>query len=342
MKDRSNASFTRVFDILDYQLEKYPQSKALNKFVNGSWHGYSIWDIQQRANSLSCWLLENGYKKGENVAIIPLMGRPEWVFFDFACQQIGLVLVPINPTATEKELEHILSETSVRLCITANTGLYYKINLIAKNLNTKITVKHLEPQSPGYFEALKLSKAKKEIPDVLGENNSNITKNDVLSIIYTSGTTGIPKGVIITHANMVSNILATLAIFPLPHSKRVLSFLPFNHILERSACYTYIACGASLYFGNSRESFAHDFKSVKPYFCTMVPRILEKMYDSETGAPHTAHTNNPVPFILVDESRKTASLRTDGSLCDVAPTVLDLMGIPAPVEMTGQNLVVEE
>jgi len=78
---------------------------------------------------------------------------------------------------------------------------------------------------------------------------------------------------------MISNILATMAIFPLPHSRRVLSFLPFNHILERSACYTYIACGISLYFSHSRESFAHDFKTVKPYFCTMVPRILEKMYD---------------------------------------------------------------
>jgi len=279
MKERINASFTRVFDILDYQQEKYPQSKALNKFVNGSWQGYSITDIQQRANALSCWLLENGYKKGENVAIIPVMGRPEWVIFDFACQQIGLVLVPVNPTATEKELEHILTETSVKLCITADTGLYYRINLIAKSLSSEITVKHIEPQSPGYFEAFKLSKAKTNMLDILSQHKSKIAENDVLSIIYTSGTTGIPKGVILTHANIVSNTLATIAMFPLPHSKRVLSFLPFNHILERSACYTYIACGVSLYFSNSRESFAHDFKTVKPYFCTMVPRILEKMYD---------------------------------------------------------------
>ena len=102
MKERTNANFTRVFDILDYQLEKYPQSKALNKFVNGTWQGYSISEIQQRANVLSCWLLENGYKKGENVAIIPVMGLPEWVIFDFACQQIGLVTVPINQQPLKK------------------------------------------------------------------------------------------------------------------------------------------------------------------------------------------------------------------------------------------------
>ena len=147
----------------------------------------------------------------------------------------------------------------------------------AKNLNIKLVVKHIEPKSEGYFEGLKLTKVKDNMLSALKEHKSNIKEDDILSIIYTSGTSGEPKGVILTHGNIVSNILSMLAIFPLEHSKRVLSFLPFSHILERTACYAYIACGVSLYFSDNRESIMHDFKTVKPYFCTMVPKILEKM-----------------------------------------------------------------
>ena len=279
MKDGTTTSFTRVFDILNYQLDKYPQSKALNKFVNGKWKAYSIKEIQKRVDALSCWLLENGYKKGENVAIIPAMGRPEWMIFDFACQQIGVVLVPIHPTASDKEFEHILGETSVKFCLTADSGIYYKVKLLAKNLNLNLEIKHIDAQSPGYFDALKLTKSKNDTLSELKQHKNDIKESDVHSIMYTSGTSGVPKGVILTHANIVSNILASLTVLPLQHSKKVLSFLPFSHVLERSVCYTYIACGVSLYFSVNRESFLHDFKTVKPYFCTMVPRILEKMYD---------------------------------------------------------------
>jgi len=275
----TTTDFTRVFDILNYQLDKYPQAKALNKFVNGKWKAFSIKEIQKRVDVLSCWLLENGYKKGENLAIIPVMGRPEWVIFDFACQQIGVVLVPIHPTASDKEIEHILSETSIKFCLTADSGLYYKIQLLAKGLNLNLEVKHIDAQSPGYFEPLKLTKAKNESLNLLEKHKSDINENDMHSIMYTSGTSGVPKGVILTHKNLVSNIISSMAVFPLQHSKRALSFLPFSHVLERSACYNYIACGVSLYFSTNRESFLHDFKTVKPYFSTMVPRILEKMYD---------------------------------------------------------------
>ncbi|MDA3905208.1 MAG: long-chain fatty acid--CoA ligase [Bacteroidales bacterium] len=279
MKEAVATSFTRIFDILTYQADKYPQKKALNKFANGQWKGYSIKEIQKQVDALSCWLLENDYQKGDNVVIIPEMGRPEWMIFDFACQQIGVVLVPIPPTATDKEFEHILSETSAKLCLTANSGLYYKINLVAKNLNISLDIKHIEQQTQGYFEGLKITKVTENTLTSLQQIKNNISENDVVSIMYTSGTSGIPKGVILTHANFVSNILSIFAVFPLEHSKKVLSFLPFSHILERTACYTYIAFGVSLYFSNSRDSFLHDFKTVKPYFCTMVPRILEKMYD---------------------------------------------------------------
>ena len=173
------ASFTRVFDILNYQLDKYPQQKALNKFVNGKWKAYSIKEIQKRVDALSCWLLENDYRKGDNVAIIPVMGRPEWIILDFACQQIGVVLVPIHPTASDKEFEHILSETSIKFCLTADSGLYYKIQLFAKDLNLNLEVKHIDAQSPGYFEALKITKTKKESLSMLEQHKSDIKETDV-------------------------------------------------------------------------------------------------------------------------------------------------------------------
>ena len=279
MKEQSTNNFTRVFDILNYQIEKYPQAKALNKFVNGRWQGYSINDVQKRVDALSCWLLENGYQKGDNVVIIPEMGSPEWMIFDFACQQIGVVLVPIHSTASDKEFEHIISETSAVLCLASDSGLYYKIKHIVKNSNIKVEVKHTELKTKDCFEGLKVTKIKSDMLSVLKQHKNKIREEDVLCIIYTSGTSGVPKGVILTHSNIVSNVLSAIAVFPLEHSKKVLSFLPFNHILERTACYAYIAFGVSIYFSANRESIMHDFKTVKPYFCTMVPRILEKMYD---------------------------------------------------------------
>ena len=115
--------------------------------------------------------------------------------------------------------------------------------------------------------------------NALEKIKTEIKEEDTLAVMYTSGTSGVPKGVVLTHKNFVSNILSILAVFPLEHSTKVLSFLPFSHILERIATYAYIAFGTSVYFSHSRESFTHDFKTVKPYFCTMVPKILEKMYD---------------------------------------------------------------
>ncbi len=279
MTQQNIPGFTRVFDILQYQKSKYPQSKALNKFVNGAWKAYSLDELILRVNALSCRLIESGYKKGDLIAVIPEIGRPEWMIFDFACQQIGVVLVPIHPTAPVKEIEHILKETEVKFCLTADSGLFYKIKPIVESLNTGIIIKHLDVKITDYFDAIKIRKASEEQLIILEKIKEGIKEEDILAVMYTSGTSGVPKGVMLTHSNFVSNILSILAVFPLEHSTKVLSFLPFSHILERIATYAYIAFGTSVYFSHSRESFTHDFKTVKPYFCTMVPKILEKMYD---------------------------------------------------------------
>ena len=273
----TETGFTRVFEILTYQRSKFPQQKALNIFINGSWRSYSIDEIQSRADAISAWFIKSGFNSCDKIAIVPDLGRPEWMILDFACQQAGLVVVPLHVSASLDEITLILNETGARLCITANEGLYYKILPLCEKLEG-LVVQHIEPQKKGYFEPLKLIKPDPGQLEALKEAKSRINEEDLFTIMYTSGTSGIPKGVMLTHANMVSNLQNTIAVFPLDHSKRVLSFLPFSHIFERSVCYAYIACGVEVYFSHDRERIAYDFKSVRPYFCTAVPRILEKMY----------------------------------------------------------------
>ena len=279
MSEGEQFGFNRVFDILQYQQKKYPQTRALNAFESNNWRGMSIEELQLKSEAIACWLIDNGFEKGDMIAIIPRMGHPDWIVLDFACQQAGVVTVPIHPISTEEEVRYILKETGARLCIMADTGLFHQFSSIGADLESEIKFYHIEPHSPGYFEPLKLTKPDPEGVSRITVLKDSISEGDLVAILYTSGTSGTPKGVMLTHKNLVSNILFTLAVFPLEHSEKVLSFLPFSHIFERSACYAYIACGASVYFSRDRESVSQDFQSVQPYFCTTVPRILEKMYD---------------------------------------------------------------
>lgn len=275
---KTSNDFIRIFDILNYQKEKYPNRTALNFFHKGKWESYSIQQVQDKVDHLSCWLINNGYLKGDKVILVPVMGNPEWMILDFACQQVGIITVPVHPTSRTEEIELILTETEAKLCITADSELYFKFTLVIEKTESKTSIHHVKQNVPGYFyplhqqvpaaETIALDKLKKEIKE-----------DDLLTILYTSGSSGVPKGVMLTHGNIAHNIKAILTLLPLEPSHKVLSFLPFSHILERATCYAYLAFGVSLYFSQNKETFAHDFKTVKPYFCTCVPRVLEKMYD---------------------------------------------------------------
>lgn len=279
IKRRPSSNFTRIFDILTYQREKYPNATALNAFTGGAWKGYSISAIQNKVDAVSCWLIENNFKKDDKIIFVPIIGNPEWVMLDFACQQVGIITVPIHPTSPTQDIELILQETEAALCITADTDLYARFLSATEKTEASIRVFHLNSESNGYFIPLQTFIPKKETLASLAEVRSKIRERDILTILYTSGSSGIPKGVVLTHQNIIHNIKAVLTLLPLEPNHRVLSFLPFSHILERMACYSYMAFGVSLYFSNNKESFAHDFKTVRPYFCTCVPRVLEKLYD---------------------------------------------------------------
>ncbi len=273
------SDFTRIFEILGYQQEKYPNTHAINAFEDGRWKNYSIQTIKERVDALACWFIKNNYQKGQTVLFIPVMGKPEWMIIDFACQQCGLITVPVHPTASVQDVELILTETEAQLCITADQELYKKIESIKQRAGSSLSIFHLEPHVPDFFHPLNCEKPNSTELQRLEEIKSSIHEHDPLTILYTSGSSGVPKGVLLSHHNLAHNIKVTLTMLPLEPGQRVISFLPFSHILERMACYGYLAFGVSLYFSQNKESFAHDFKTVKPYFCTSVPRVLEKMYD---------------------------------------------------------------
>lgn len=275
---KHSSDFTRLFEILSYQKVKYPNAKALNAFEAEALKSYSIETIIEQVDSLSCWFIRNDYSRGQKVMLVPNMGSPQWMILDFACQQCGLITVPVHPTSSPQDFELIIKETEARLCITADNALHAKVTSVIQTTNASTRVYHLEP-GPGYFEAIQSVKPGDAELTKLVEIKNSIDANDLLTILYTSGSSGVPKGVLLTHHNIVHNIKAILTLLPLEPNHRVISFLPFSHILERMACYGYLAFGVSLYFSQSKETFARDFKIVKPYFCTSVPRVLEKMYD---------------------------------------------------------------
>ena len=278
MREYQHIDFTRVFDILSYQQKKYPQNKSLNGKHHGGWKSFSIEEVTRQADQASCWLIENGYQKGNRVAVMPRMGSPEWLIVDFACQQAGLILVPVHPTASIEEIMFILNETEAKMCIAADVGLYEKL-IPLKEFTSCKSIFHLEPDANGNLLSLIKQEGTQHQQEELETRKNQILPEDLLAILYTSGTSGTPKGVMLTHANVVSSVKSMLSILPLNSGNRVLSFLPFSHIFERTASFTYMAFGAQIYFSQRLDELGKDFKSVKPLCCTTVPKTLEKMHD---------------------------------------------------------------
>jgi long-chain acyl-CoA synthetase len=276
---RQGNDFTRVFDLLAYQRDKYPNAKALNASYHDTWKSYSIEDVIQRVDALSCWFLKQGYKQGEKIILVPQAGNPEWMIVDFACQQIGAIVVPVHPTSHDDEIEIIFTETESNLCITADAELHNKFSQVNSRMASSAKLFHLQRGIEYFFSAIDASEIDYPLLAQIEVIRNSISPDDLVSILYTSGSSGVPKGVCLTHGNIIHNIKSVLMLPPLEPHHRVISFLPFSHILERVACYSYLAFGVSIYFNQHKETFARDFNAVRPYFCTCVPRVLEKMYN---------------------------------------------------------------
>ena len=278
---------SRLFDFLYQQLQHFPKPDMLAGKVNGSYTTISTQTVVDQVNKLSAALLNMGLSGGnmdvevqDKIAIIS-KNRPEWLVLDLACQQIGVVLCPIYPTTNINEMEYIFNDAAVKYVFITGEDILDKVNNIRNQVPSLLGVFSFdEMQGADNWEKLlhQISNEQLEAVDVA---KKAIMAHHCATIIYTSGTTGKPKGVMLSHRNLVSNVINAVATFPFPQQlqAKALSFLPLNHIFERMVSYIYINSGISIYYAESMDTIGEDLKEVKPTLFTTVPRLLEKVYE---------------------------------------------------------------
>jgi long-chain acyl-CoA synthetase len=271
-------NLTRTFDLLPYQMQQFPKPDCLAAKVNGTWQKYTTSDVLEYANQVSLGLLKLGIQKEDKVAIISF-NRPEWVLVDFGIQQIGAISVPMYPTITEEDYRYIFNDAEVKAVFVADSNLYNKVVAATEGMEGIKEIYTFDDihGAKNWKEVLKMG----ESEDVaqLEPLKAAVRPDDILTIIYTSGTTGNPKGVMLTHDNLMSNVRGTVPYVPVNHTHRALSFLPLCHVFERMLLYLYFRIGVSIYYAESIEKVADNLKEVQPHLFTTVPRLLEKVYD---------------------------------------------------------------
>ena len=277
---KNNPKITRVFDLLPNCVLPVNKNDSFANKVKGEWKKYSAVELIETVNKVSLGLMKLGVKKDDKIAIIS-PNRPEWNFIELGIQQLGAVSVPMYPTITVEDYKYIFSDAEVKFIFVAGKELLEKV------LEATQTLEGIE----GIYTFDKIIGAKhwSEVTDLAnGENiaqleplKAAVEPDDLLTLIYTSGTTGQPKGVMLTHHNIVSNVdgIVEAKSLPLLSDERALSFLPLCHIYERIDVYVYMYYGVSVYYAESMETIADNLKEVKPHVFATVPRILEKVYD---------------------------------------------------------------
>jgi long-chain acyl-CoA synthetase len=268
----------RLFDVLHYQQQTHPQAVAIASIKDGNWWKVSTDELINFSNKLSLGLLKLGIQKGDKVAVVTSANRTEWNICDQGIGQIGAINVPLYPTISEADYEHILTHSEAKICIVSDSKLYDKV----KNLKTRVATL----QEVYTFDQVEGAKNYEEIMQ-LGEGgdvaqikaiSDTIAPNSLATLIYTSGTTGTPKGVMLSHHNIVSNVLTVRAELPITAGHTALSFLPLCHIFERMVIYTYLYAGANIYYSDI-DTLKDKLGTVRPHFFTTVPRLLEKVYE---------------------------------------------------------------
>ena len=272
----------RLFDCIEYHLQNSPLEDMLAGKENGIWRKYSTQEVSNIVNDLSAGLLKSGIScndrspEGRDKIAIVSKNRPEWLMVDLAVQQIGAVLTPIYPTISVNELEFILQDAEVKIIFLNDKSLYEKVHSIQNRLPHLKEIFSFE-KIEGVKHWTQLFNKDAELLAQVRSISDTITSADIATIIYTSGTTGKPKGVMLSHKNIASNVKATISCFP--PGTRALSFLPLNHILERMVSYLFLFKGISIYYAENLETIGENVKEVKPHMFTTVPRLLEKVYD---------------------------------------------------------------
>lgn len=275
--------FTRLFEILEYQQNRYPQPVAMAGREHSAWNTRSTAELLAERDRLSAGLLHTGLHKGDKVGILTHCGSPQWVIADAAMLQIGIVPVPIHATARPDEIAHIARDAGLRGCFVSNADMLSKIRTAGVSLEFVFLFETLLSKLPGQRSGIHWNELLR-VPDQhdldkIRYLRDGIREDDLATLLYTSGTTGQPKGVMLTHANIISNVKSVLAIVPVGPEATAVSFLPMSHIFERMVTYVYQAAGTPIWFADAVEHLPRILPEVRPHIITAVPRILERMHE---------------------------------------------------------------
>lgn len=271
---------TRLFDFPYYQLEKYNLDKAFTSKLNGEWYSITTQEYINKANAISRGLLRLGVQPNDKIAVISSTNRTEWNIVDIGVLQVGAQNVPIYPTISKEDYEYILNHSEATYCFVSDAEILEKLNAIKANTKLKAVYTFNDVNGEiSWNNVLELGSDTSNQNDVELRKN-NVTPNDLATLIYTSGTTGQPKGVMLSHQNLVSNVLDSEKRVPLNYGKdKGLSFLPVCHVFERMILYLYQYCGIEIYFAESIEKMSDNLKEIQPNVMTAVPRLYEKVFD---------------------------------------------------------------
>ncbi|MEK9852166.1 MAG: long-chain fatty acid--CoA ligase [Flavobacteriaceae bacterium] len=272
---------TRLFDFISHQRDHHPLEKSFSTKYNGKWESISSEIFCEQAEAISNALIELGIEAQDKIAMISSNNRTEWSLVDIGLLTVGAVNVPIYPTISAQDYEYILNHSESQYCFVSDKEVYDKVMAVKKNIKSLKKVYSFD-QIDGcahWSELLDIGKDKSH-QETVQKRKDEVNPADLATIIYTSGTTGVPKGVMLSHHNVVSNVLSSSKRLPLTIGEAsALSFLPVCHIFERVILYIYMYNSVSVYFAESLETIADNLREVKPQVMTAVPRLLEKVYD---------------------------------------------------------------
>lgn len=269
---------TRLFEIPYRQLEKFPKDDAFTMKVNGIWEKTDTQTFINRVQKLACGLIELGVQPGDRVGLIS-PNRLEWNIVDFAIQHVGAINVPIYPTISENDYNYIFNDAHIKVCFIANDELYQKVGPLKEKLDFLQHIYSFEKIADcPHLSVVENMGSEAHMPEMQKRMDA-VKSEDLVSLIYTSGTTGNPKGVMLNHNNIMSNVIACEERIPASFDTRALTFLPACHIYERMLQYLYMYIGTSIYYAESLETIGDNIREVQPHIFTAVPRLLEKVFD---------------------------------------------------------------
>ncbi|CAM3235408.1 AMP-dependent synthetase/ligase [Empedobacter stercoris] len=279
---------TRIFDLPKRQLEKFPDLSMFVSKQDGEWKPMLTKSFLDRVNQISKGLIACGVQAGDKVGLIS-ENRVEWNMIDYAIQQIGAVVVAIYPNISDNDYEYIFKDSSIKLCFTSNQDLYTRINYLKTSLPSLEQLYSIDEVEHATSWNILIEKGQLIDLSEVEKRAAQVKHEDLAFLIYTSGTTGKPKGVMLSHKNIIADVIACEYSTPLNPYDRALTFLPACHAYERTLQYLYVYMGLSIHFAESMDKIGENLKEIKPHIMTAVPRVIEKVYEKimTTGAQLT-------------------------------------------------------